>query len=137
MDVPKPGAESEPQLLAYTTATATQDPTLLCHLYHSAQQRLILHPLSEARDQPLLLMDASQVTAEPLWELPNILLSQMLINVPYLWEECGWGGGAEHPWVRGWVRGCECSSVISRNLRHFSQFNILDLDGIERATGLT
>ena len=50
MEVPKPGAESELQLLAYITTTATRDPSCVCDLRHSSQQRQILNPLSEARD---------------------------------------------------------------------------------------
>ena len=42
-----------------TTATATWDPSLICDLYHSSQQCQILNPLSEARDQTLILMDPS------------------------------------------------------------------------------
>ena len=56
MEVPRQVAESELQLLAYTTATATQDPSYTCDL-HSG----ILNPLSEARDQARVLMDTSWV----------------------------------------------------------------------------
>ena len=45
-----PGVELELQLLAYTTATATPDPSLVLDLHHSSQQRQILTPLSKARD---------------------------------------------------------------------------------------
>ena len=38
MEVPRLGAESELQLLAYTTATVTQDPSHVCDLQHSSQQ---------------------------------------------------------------------------------------------------
>ena len=38
MEVPRLGVELELQLLAYTTDTATQDPSHLCDLYHSSQQ---------------------------------------------------------------------------------------------------
>ena len=38
-------------------------------LHHSSQQHQILNPLSEARDQTFILMDASH--AEPWWELLN------------------------------------------------------------------
>ena len=34
---------------------------LICDLHHSSQQRWILNPLSEARDQTRILMDPSQV----------------------------------------------------------------------------
>ena len=36
MEVPRLGVESELQLLAYTTATATQDPSLLFDLHHNS-----------------------------------------------------------------------------------------------------
>ena len=51
--------ELELQLLTYTIATATQDPSLNGDLYHSSWQRRILNPLKEARDQTHILMDAS------------------------------------------------------------------------------
>ena len=47
--------------LAYTTATATPDPSCVFNLYHSSQQRRILNPLSEVRDQTCTLMDPSQI----------------------------------------------------------------------------
>ena len=40
----------ELQLLAYTTATTTQDPSRICDLPHSSWQRWILNSLSGARD---------------------------------------------------------------------------------------
>ena len=48
MEVPRLQVESEPQLPAYTTATATQDP--ICYLHHSSWQCLIPNRLSNARD---------------------------------------------------------------------------------------
>ena len=45
MEVPGLGVESEVQLPAYTTATATRDP----------------HPLNKARDWTHILMDSSQI----------------------------------------------------------------------------
>ena len=61
MEVPRLGVELELQLLAYTTATATRDPSLICDLHHSSQQCWILNPLGKARDQTHILMDPSQV----------------------------------------------------------------------------
>ena len=46
MKVPRPGVQSELQLPAYTTATATEDPSRVCDLHHSAWQRWILNPLN-------------------------------------------------------------------------------------------
>ena len=51
----------ELQLPAYTTATATWDPSCIFDLRCSSQQRQILNPLSEARDRTCILMDTSQV----------------------------------------------------------------------------
>ena len=51
MEVSRLGVELELQLLAYTTATATLDPSHVCDLHHSSQQRWIPNPLSEARDR--------------------------------------------------------------------------------------
>jgi len=55
------GVHSELQLLAYTTATETWDPSGVLHLHHSSGQRQILNPLSEIRDRTCVLMDASQI----------------------------------------------------------------------------
>ena len=57
MDVPRLGVQLE--LLTDATATATPDPSCIFDLCHSSQQRQILSPLSEARDQTC--MDASQI----------------------------------------------------------------------------
>ena len=60
-DIPKLGVEWELQLPANTTATAAQDPSLVCDLHHSARQHRILNPLSGARDWTRHLMDPSPV----------------------------------------------------------------------------
>ena len=61
MEVPRLGVESELQLLARTTATATWDPSHICDLHHSSWQHQILNPLSKARDQNQVVVDTSQV----------------------------------------------------------------------------
>ena len=61
MEVPRLGVESELQLPAYTTATATQDPSCIFDLPHSSRQRQVLNPVSKVRDQTCSLMDTSQV----------------------------------------------------------------------------
>ena len=50
MEVPRLGAKSELQLPAYTTTTATQDPSHIFDLHHSSRQRWIPNPLKEDRD---------------------------------------------------------------------------------------
>ena len=52
------GVESELQLPAYTTATATLDPSNICDLHHSLWQCWITNPLREARDQTCILTEA-------------------------------------------------------------------------------
>ena len=55
MEVPRLGVESELQLLAYTTATATLDPSCMYSLCCSLRQCRILNPLSEAGDRICIL----------------------------------------------------------------------------------
>ena len=52
MEVPRLGVESELQLPAHTTATATQDLSRICDLCHSSQQWQMLNPLREVRSNP-------------------------------------------------------------------------------------
>lgn len=61
MEVPRLGVESKLLLPAYTTATATPDPSHICDLHHSSRQCRICNPLSEARDQTCNLTAPSQI----------------------------------------------------------------------------
>ena len=61
MEVPRLGDESELQLQAYTTATATTDPSHICEPHCSLWQHRILNPLSEARDKPVSSWTLCQV----------------------------------------------------------------------------
>ena len=59
MEVSRLGVKSELQLPADTTATATQDPNVVCDLQHSSRQCRIPNPLSEARDRTRIFKDTS------------------------------------------------------------------------------
>ena len=61
IEVPGLGVESELQLPAYTTATASWDLSLICNLHHSSGQRWIFNPLSKARGWTLNLMFPSWI----------------------------------------------------------------------------
>ena len=61
MEVSRLGVESQLEMSAYTTATATRDLSHICELHHSSWKRWILNPLSEAKDPTCVLMDASQI----------------------------------------------------------------------------
>ena len=61
MEVTRLGVELELHLLAYTTATAMQDPSCICDWRHSSWQHQILKLLSKARDQTHVLRYTSQV----------------------------------------------------------------------------
>ena len=64
--------ESEMQLLAYTIATATQNPSHVCNLQHSSWQHWILNLFSKARDRTHILMIlVIFVTTEPQQELQS------------------------------------------------------------------
>ena len=61
MEVSRLEVQLELQLLAYATATATQDPSWVCDLHRSSRQRQILNPRIEARDQTHNLMVPSRI----------------------------------------------------------------------------
>ena len=75
MEAPRLGAESELQLLAYPTATATADLSYICDRHHSSWQRQTLNPRSKAGDRTPILTDTSQLLnlLSPQWELQNKL----------------------------------------------------------------
>ena len=61
MEVPSLGVESELQLLAYATATATPDLSHIFDLHHSWWQHQILNPQSKASNRTCNLMVPSGV----------------------------------------------------------------------------
>ena len=62
MEVPRLGVKSELQLPAYTTATATPDPSHVYNLHYNSRQLQILNQGSNPH--PL-----GYITPEPQWEL--------------------------------------------------------------------
>ena len=79
MEVPRLGVKSELQLTAYTTAT--QDPSHICHLYHSSEQCRILNPLIKARDWTRILM---YVFWKVVWVERGFLVDQWNILYAHL-----------------------------------------------------
>ena len=69
MEGPRLGVKSEPQPLAYTTATAMPDLSRVCNLHHNSQQRWILNPLSEARAGTCILTNTSQIHPFPMSQM--------------------------------------------------------------------
>ena len=61
MEVPRLGVELELLLPACARATATQDPSCICDLYHSSWQLQIVNPLRKARDRTCNLMVSSWI----------------------------------------------------------------------------
>ena len=61
MEVPKLGDESELQLPAYTTATATPGPSHVFDLHPSSLECWILNLLIEARNQTHIFIDTDWV----------------------------------------------------------------------------
>ena len=99
------------KLLAYTTATATRDPSHICDLHHSSQQRRILNPLSKARDQNCVLMDANQIhfhwATTELWYTGTFFLKLFFIFIFCLFAfsraaPAAYGGSQ----ARGRIRSC-------------------------------
>ena len=95
IEVPRPGVESELQLLA--TATATRDPSCVCDLHHSSCQCQILNPLSKARSRTHVLVDTSlnhwAITGAPV----SSLLKEVKRGIPNSLPstDLSWTGGQQ------------------------------------------
>ena len=59
MEVHRLVVKLELQLLTYTTAIATEDPSCVWDLHHSLWQHWILNPLTEARNQTCILTETT------------------------------------------------------------------------------
>ena len=78
MEVPRLGVELELQLPAYTTATATQDLSHVCNLYHSSWQYQILNLVRPGIEPLSSWILVGFVTTKPYQELQFIFLSFFL-----------------------------------------------------------
>ena len=116
MEVPRLGVESELQLWAYTTATATSDPSCICDLHNSSQQRRIINPLSESRDQTCILMDTSWIRF-----CCTTMGTPVSFGLLKTWGDSGPAGGrlsalSLHPeWLCGEVDMMSCASWEGRD----------------------
>ena len=71
MEIPRLGVESELQLLVYSTATATSNPSLVCNI--TAQGRRILNPWARPEIKPTISWFlVGFVSALPQRELPTL-----------------------------------------------------------------
>ena len=60
-EVPRLGVKLELEPLAYTRATAMQDPNHVCNLHHSSLQCQILNPLSKVGIEPITSLVPSRI----------------------------------------------------------------------------
>ena len=79
MEVLRLEVKSEPQPLAYTTATATPDLNLVCDLHCSSWQHRILNPLIKVRDQTRNLMVPSWIPFH--WATMGTLRMHFLVTM--------------------------------------------------------
>ena len=113
MELPRLGVKLELQLLAYTTATETQDLSCICNLHHSLRQRWILNPVSEARDWTYILVDTSWVCY--YWPTVRTPLFIALFIESRLRKD-----------ARKWIIHCISLFIC---WCHFSQWNIIYFGG--------
>ena len=79
-EVPRLGVKSELQLLAYTIATAMQDPRCTCALHHSyGNARSLIHSARPGIEPASSWMLVGFLTAEPQWELLYVDFLMMAI----------------------------------------------------------
>ena len=131
MEVPRLGVESELQLPAYTTTTATQDLNRIFNLYLGSRQRWILNPLSEARDPTCILWKPVRIvfttgthrvdifnngTSIQPWEF----FTTPRVKEPSRQNPSGMGKGMMGTRVAQGRRGALCSGWGSCELNHNS-----------------
>ena len=108
MEVPGLWVELELQLLAYVAATTMPDLSCVFNLHRSSWQHRILKPLSEAKDQTLVLRDTSRVCYRCTY---NENSSFFLMAAPVAYGSF---------WARDWFRA---AAVSYPQLGHTRSFN--------------
>ena len=78
MEVPRLRVQSELQLPACATATATRDPSRVCDLHHSSCQRQILNPLGLRPGIEPAWIPVRSISTEPGWELQVFFLNMWI-----------------------------------------------------------
>ena len=79
VEVSRLGVQSELQLPAYTPATATRDPSGVCHLHHSSWQRWILNWARPGIEPATLCFLVRFVSVVSRQELPFVLIKCSLL----------------------------------------------------------
>ena len=93
-------------LPAYATTIATPDLSHICNLHHSLWQHQILSPLSEARHQTCILMDASQIYFYRATVGTPVLIFRATISCTKLQGLQRWGAspwGLVQCWSVSWI----------------------------------
>ena len=148
--VPRLGVKLELQLQAYTTATATEDPSHICNLCRSLWQYWILNLLSETKDQKHILMDTCRVLNPEPQDLSSLFFS-LSPFIPHIFTpsfetwwpfsiyttsqfkpttfqvlSCQCGGGYQSGWCK-----CRAQSIVvhGKEFGFYSKWNKKPLEG--------
>ena len=119
MKVPRPGGESELQLLACATATATLDLSCNWELHLTLWQLQILNPLRRAREWTCILID----TSEPQRKLPDLHVLKSQDQVVPWWLSrlripCCHCCGSGYCCVKGLIPEPETSTCWGRGVEY-------------------
>ena len=87
VEVPRLEVKLELRLPAYTTATATPDPSCICDLHGSPRQCQVLNPRIEPASSWILV---EFVTTEPQQELHNTLFLSLSFCRSGIWTQLIW-----------------------------------------------
>ena len=120
MEVPRLGVQLELQLLAYTTTTATPDPSHVYNLQHSPWQLWILDPLSEARDRKHNLMVPSQIRFYCAMKGTPLFFSSNVCESIATWQNLEHVPQPRNPLIFRYRRWLASFIIVPRSLGVFS-----------------